>query len=237
MSLEPLKKERLHQQVAEEIKRYILDHELKKGDDLPTETHFAQQLKVNRATVREAIRGLEMIGVLTSRKGGGNGYAVGSLNLSEFARHFTFHLQAEEIDFRDLGETRLLLEVSILPLVAERATEEDFHCLQQAIDLYRKGVAQQDWPTCIMADTRFHETLFKATRNQVLISLSGFLREFFTDVRHTLMNPARGPREQVVQEHQAISDALRRKDVRQAQEIMYATLSVYLSQEETQSEI
>ena len=237
MSLEPLKKERLHQRVAEEIKRYILDHDLKKGDELPTETDFAQQLEVNRATVREAIRGLEMIGVLTSRKGGGSGYAVGSLNIAEFARHFTFHLQAEEIDFRDLAETRLLLEVNILPLVVKRATEEDFQCLQHAIDIYREGITQQDWASCIGADTSFHETLLKATRNQVLIGLTGFLKEFFTDVRHTLLKSGGGPRAQVVQEHQAICDALRRKDVRQAQELMHATLAVYLSDEETQGEI
>ena len=123
MSLIPVERQRLYRQVAEEIKRYILEQGLKKGDALPTEADFAGQLGVSRPTVREALKGLQMVGILTSRKG--SGHAVGSLDLLELARQFSFHVQTDGMDFGELAETRLFLEVNILPLDPDRATEED----------------------------------------------------------------------------------------------------------------
>ena len=74
LPLEPIIRQRLHQQVAREIEGYIAHHRLRKGDPLPTETEFASRLKVNRSTVRVAVKGLEMLGILTFSEG--SGYAV-----------------------------------------------------------------------------------------------------------------------------------------------------------------
>lgn len=227
MTLAPIERQRLYRQVAEEIKRYILDHGLKTGDALPTEVEFAQQLGVSRPTVREALKGLQMVGVLTSRKG--SGHAVGALNLLELARQFSFHVQTEGMDFRELAETRLFLEVNILPLVAERATEEDFRRLQRALDLLQKGAEEKDRMTYVAGDIAFHQALFEASQNRLLTGFAGVIKEFFADVRRALFASERTSTGQTVLDHQAICDALRRKDVRRAQELMYASLSVYLS--------
>lgn len=226
--LVPLERQRLYRQVAEEIKRYILEHGLKKGDALPTEAEFARQLGVSRPTVREALKGLQLIGVLTSRKG--SGHAVGALDLIELARQFSFHIQAKGADFKELAETRLFLEINVLPLTAERATEQDFSRLQQAIDLLRKGIEQKDHAACIAADIAFHRALFEASQNRVLASFADVMKEFFADIRRALFTEdALKVDERTVWEHQTICDALRRKEVRQAQETMYAHLSVYRS--------
>jgi len=225
--LAPVERQRLYRQVADEIKRYILEHGLKGGDALPTEVEFAQQLGVSRPTVREALKGLQMVGVLTSRKG--SGHAVGALNLLELARQFSFHAQLEGMDFRELAETRLFLEVNILPLVAQRATEGDFGRLQQAVDLLKQGSEQQDRATYVAGDIAFHQALFEASQNRLLTSFAGVVKEFFVDVRRALFASEETSKERANRDHQAICDALRRKDVRRAQELMYAHLSVYLS--------
>ena len=222
MTLAPIERQRLYRQVAEEIKRYILDHSLKKGDALPTEVEFAQQLGVSRPTVREALKGLQMVGILTSRKG--SGHAVGVLNLLELARQFSFHVQTEGMDFRELAETRLFLEVNILPLVAERATEEDFRRLQQAVDLLKRGAEQQDRATYVAGDITFHQALFEASQNRLLTGFAGMIKEFFVDVRRALYASEDTSKERANRDHQAICDALRRKDVRRAQELMYTHL-------------
>ena len=227
MPLAPIKRQRLYRQVAEEIKRYILEHGLKTGDALPTEVEFAQQLGVSRPTVREALKGLQMVGVLTSRKG--SGHAVGALNLLELARQFSFHAKTEGMDFRELAETRLFLEVNILPLVAQRATEEDFGRLQQAVDLLKRGSEEGDRMTYVAGDITFHQALFEASQNRLLTSFAGVIKEFFGDVRRALFASEETSKERANRDHQAICDALRRKDVRRAQELMYAHLSVYLS--------
>jgi GntR family transcriptional repressor for pyruvate dehydrogenase complex len=227
LTLAPIERQRLYRQVAEEIKRYILDHSLKKGDALPTEVEFAQQLGVSRPTVREALKGLQMVGVLTSRKG--SGHAVGALNLLELARQFSFHVRTEGMDFQELAETRLFLEMNILPLVAERATEEDFRRLQQAVNLLKQGADRQDRAMYVAGDIDFHQALFEASQNRLLTGFAGVIKEFFVDVRCVLFASEETSTERVNRDHQAICDALRRKDVCRAQALMYTHLSVYLS--------
>ncbi|MSS70545.1 MAG: FadR family transcriptional regulator [Candidatus Latescibacteria bacterium] len=234
LSLVPIERQRLYRQVAEEIKQYILDQGLKKGDALPTEVEFAERLGVSRPTVREALKGLQMVGILTSRKG--SGHAVGSLDLLELARQLSFHVQTEGMDFRELAETRLFLEVNILPLVAARATEEDFSRLQQALDLLYRGLEQRDQAVCIAADVAFHRALFEASQNQLLTNLADVIAEFFGHIRRALFTPEQDPpsaqperaihANRAFRDHQAICDALRKKDVRRAREVMYDHLSV-----------
>ena len=226
MTLEPLERQRLYRQVAEEIKQYILDQGLKKGDALPTEAEFAQQMGVSRPTVREALKGLQMIGVLTARKG--SGHAVGALDIIELARQFSFHIRSEGADFQELAETRLFLEVNILPVVIERAGEEDFNRLEEAVQRLRQGFEEKDQAACVSADVAFHQTLFEASKNRVLTNFAGIMKEFFADVRRGMfasdMSSPEG-RLKVIREHQAICDAVRRKDAQKAQALMYAHLS------------
>lgn len=209
------------------MERYIVHHRLKRGDPLPTETEFAKQLKVNRSTVRVAIKGLEMLGMLTFTEG--SGYTVGSPGLIDLAREFSSYLHEDEADFKELVETRLFFEINILPLVSERATEEDFKRLQRNIDDHRQAGEQKDLGTLSINDIAFHQGLFEASRNQMLKSFAHLVKGFFVDIRRAPFARVKPPGvERTLREHQAICDALRRRDARQAQEVMYAHLSVYL---------
>jgi DNA-binding FadR family transcriptional regulator len=233
-SIAPVERQRLYRQVADEIKRYILEHGLKRGDALPTEVEFAQQLGVSRPTVREALKGLQMVGVLTSRKG--SGHAVGSLDLLELTRQLSFYVQAEGMDFRELAETRLFLEVNVLPLVAQRATEEDFGRLERAVNTLRQGLEERDQTACIAADIAFHRALFEASRNRLLANFADVIEAFFTHIRHALFTSDLDARKvqqerailvsRALRDHRAICDAVRRKDVSRAREVMYDHLSV-----------
>lgn len=234
MLLEPIKRQFLYQQVADQIERFIVDHRLERGDGLPTEVEFARQLRVNRSTVRVAVKGLEMLGILTYSDA--KGYSVGSLGLIQLARQFSSYLE-EQSDFRDLVETRLFLEVNILPLVAERATESDFKHLQHAVDLLREDIAHKDLGTWIVNDIAFHEALFDASQNRMLKGFAGMVKAFFVDLRRAPFAPFEvTPQERTIREHQGICDALRRKDVRSAQETMTVHLAHYLSGRRVQGE-
>ena len=230
MTLAPIEKHRLYQQVSEAIQHYIFENGLRRGDVLPTEVKLAHQLEVSRPTVREALKGLQMVGVLTSRKG--CGHVVGELDLIGLARQFSFQIQTDGTEFQALAETRLFLEVNILPLVAWRATEEDFIRLQQAVDLLKQGSETEDRATYVAGDIAFHQTLFEASHNRLLTGFAGMVKEFFADVRRALFASEETSKEWANRDHQAICDAIREKDVRRAQELMYAHLSVYLGMRE-----
>src|SRR5262245_22019481 len=66
-----LKRTPLLYQIQEEIKSYIVDHQLKPGDSLPSESELARQLDISRNSVREAVKSLEVLGIVESRPGSG----------------------------------------------------------------------------------------------------------------------------------------------------------------------
>ena len=70
--IEPNKTTKVYEQVIEQIKSKIKSGEIKKGDRLPSEREMAESIGVSRASVREAIRALEVVGLVESRQGAGN---------------------------------------------------------------------------------------------------------------------------------------------------------------------
>ena len=72
----PYKPPRAFQEIADQIKKAILDRKLKPGERLPSERELAEQFQVGRLTIREALRSLETSGIITIRKGSGGGAFV-----------------------------------------------------------------------------------------------------------------------------------------------------------------
>ncbi|HLJ80693.1 MAG TPA: GntR family transcriptional regulator, partial [Ktedonobacterales bacterium] len=72
LAIQPITRRALHQQVAESLRELILEGKLQRGDALPPERELATQFGVSRATVREALRTLQMWGLVEARQGGGN---------------------------------------------------------------------------------------------------------------------------------------------------------------------
>lgn len=62
-------KSKVYQEVLEEIRNYIVDHQLQDGDRLPSERELAEQLNAGRSSVREALRAIELLGLIETRHG------------------------------------------------------------------------------------------------------------------------------------------------------------------------
>src|SRR5712692_3774719 len=69
--IEPIRRSRLYQSIVEQIESLLEKGELRPGDQLPPERALAEQFQVSRASVREALRTLELLGVVETRAGGG----------------------------------------------------------------------------------------------------------------------------------------------------------------------
>ena len=83
--LKQFERPRLYEAVAKELKTFILDGGLKPGDQLPTEQELCQRLNVGRATLREAMRQLQMLGLVESKAGRGT-YVCGEARDSDLTR-------------------------------------------------------------------------------------------------------------------------------------------------------
>ena len=146
-----------------DIKQMILDGELRPGDKLPPEKELGARLGLSRNSLREAVKALELIGVLDVRRGDGTYVTdLGTEYLTE-ALSFVLDLH-QESSLLELFEVRRILEVAAVEKAAARATEHDIAELQQQMnqiraDLNSLGQGSSDVDvvnTLVNHDVAFH---------------------------------------------------------------------------------
>src|SRR2546421_10032561 len=120
-ALSPIRRERIPESIVAQIQSRLERGEIKPGDQLPSERVLAEQFQVSRASVREALRSLELLGVTESRPGGGT--FIRQASPDALLRPLAALARAH--DMRDILEVRELLEPALAGLAAERATGAD----------------------------------------------------------------------------------------------------------------
>lgn len=141
------------------LRQAILRGELKPGERL-MEIQLANKLGVSRTPIREAIRKLELEGLvlMIPRKG------------AEVA-------DITEKSLKDVLEVRRALEELSVKLTCDRITKEEIKELEQAAENFRKTLKSKDITEIAEADVRFHDVIYAATKNQKLIQLLNNLHE------------------------------------------------------------
>ena len=183
------------------LRQAILRGELKPGERL-MEIQLANKLGVSRTPIREAIRKLELEGLvlMIPRKG------------AEVA-------EITEKNMLDVLEVRRALEELAVKLACERITEEEIQELKDAADAFQKILSEKDLTKIAEADEAFHDVIFKSTGNDRLIQLLNSLREQMYRYRlEYLKREEYHP--QLLEEHQQIIDRITRKDQSEAAELI-----------------
>jgi GntR family transcriptional repressor for pyruvate dehydrogenase complex len=120
----------LYKDVLAQLESYIESNDLKVGDSLPTERVMAEQLGISRGTLREAFRILEANGVVRVTPGGGR-FLERDLAHSNLIIDMVHELNP--IDATDLMELREILELKIVELVIEKATDEELREIELSL--------------------------------------------------------------------------------------------------------
>ena len=163
-AIEPIKRVKLYEEVAARIRSLIASGELGPGQALPSERKLAEQLKVGRAVIREAIRQLEVSGLVESRHGGGN--YVREVTVEHLVAPIASVLNGMTPLREELMDARLFFEPQIARAAAARATPEDLRRLQDVMRRQEERVANGH--SGAEEDTEFHELLASATHNTVV---------------------------------------------------------------------
>jgi DNA-binding GntR family transcriptional regulator len=183
----------LRELVFETLRKAIISGDLKSGERL-MEVQLAEELGVSRTPVREAIRKLELEGlvVMVPRKGA---YVAG-VSLKDVAEVF---------------EIRASLEGLAANLAAERITEDEIEHLERLLVQIKSCVDEGNIKGLIEKDEEFHDTLYKAARNGKLVQIINNLREQIHRFRvASLANPNRV--KELFEEHKRIVEALADRD-------------------------
>ncbi len=170
--------------VLEQIQRLIAEGKLRPGDHLPSEMELAERFGVGRSSIREAMRVLQLMGVVEVIQGKGSFVREpGILPLMiDWSRIAQMGIIAEVM------EARQFMEVLLAQLAAERATEEDVEALRAALARSRDSLGNID--NSVEAGVNFHLALADAAHNQVLALMYRTIRDLYVETaRRTRITP------------------------------------------------
>lgn len=181
------------------LRRAILTGELKPGERL-MEIHLANRLGVSRTPIREAIRKLELEGLVTMipRRG------------AEVA-------QITEKSLQDVLEVRRALDALSVELACDRISPEALHALGEACDAFAAATKTKDTKKIAEADVALHDIIVQAADNSRLVSLVNNLSEQMYRYRFEYLKDA-SAHGQLIEEHRIIYESIRKKDKKTAAE-------------------
>lgn len=157
---------RISEIIVEQIRLLMRQGQLKPGDRLPPERDLCERFGVSRVTVREALRMLESAGLVEIRVGARGGAFVTAPSSNRVGEGLADLLTLSVISAADVTEVRLILEVGIVPLVCERATEDDLAKLDKICE--RAEVAVRGGDYTMDMSLEFHTAVAQATHNPAL---------------------------------------------------------------------
>src|ERR671934_2166789 len=216
--LEPIDRTSVVDSVIEQLEGLIFGG-LEPGEALPSEGKLAEALGVSRLTVREATRALEARGLLEIRQG--RRPTVAAPNGALVGDFFQTAVRRDPRALLDLLEVRRALEVHIAALAARRASKGAIADMEMSINAMR--AADHEFEAFHTADVRFHENLAAASGNRMLVFLIEAFAEPLRESRQRSFagHQARGGHvDDVIQQHEAILDAVRARNPKAAAQAM-----------------
>ena len=215
-----IKQKRVYEDIVGQVQALIRDGVLKPGDRLPPERELAERFGVSRSSLREAIRALQLQGLLVSRPGAGTFVSVESVEtaLSIIAGS----INGSRDYLGDVFEVRHLLEPQIAALAAERATLEDIQSMARSLDEQEAQIDRGE--TGVEGDTAFHFAMARATHNQALVRVMSAIADIIRQSRdRSLQTPGR-PRRSLAS-HRRILEMIARGEAEDARPAMEHHLS------------
>ncbi|MBK4739013.1 FadR/GntR family transcriptional regulator [Noviherbaspirillum pedocola] len=208
---------RTFEDICLQIRTEMQEGRLKPGDRLPAERELAEQFGVSRNAVREALRSLEVAGVIACQRGVGGGAFIRHGDPRIITQAIYDMVLLGRISTESLTETRILLMNNALRLACTRATNMDFDAIERDIDLVEQLTHSGDLKGRSTYITNFYSLVARATHNEVMVMLIDSLSEI---VRHLLDRIAPTPRTDVIEVRRAILRNLRARDAEGAVLVM-----------------
>lgn len=212
----PVNVDRVSQVIVDQIKALIRDGRLQPGDRLPSERELCQRFGVSRVTVREALRVLEATGLLTIRVGAHGGAFLTSPSTERLSKGLADLISVSTLTAANVTEARIIVELGILPLAVERATDDDIDALFEMVDEAERALESGAYDVEMSA--AFHIRVAQCTHNPAIAmlvqSFHGPLLMSLAEAHQSAPMSSRG-----IDEHRKLSQAIKDRDLAAAREI------------------
>jgi GntR family transcriptional regulator, transcriptional repressor for pyruvate dehydrogenase complex len=205
--------------IARQIVRDIASGRYQPGTRLPPEAVMLDRFRVGRASLREALRIVEVYGLITIRPGPGGGPVVQDVTARQFARTGTFYFHLHGATFRDLLEARRELEPMMARLAATNAGPEALERLQTAVTETGQAFEDSNMPKWRRNTSQFHSLIAGISGNHILDLFGRSLNELYSD-RLEARVVGKADRPTVLAEHSAIATAIIERRPAEAERLM-----------------
>lgn len=212
--LEGIRRNKVYEQVALQLERLILK-KLGPGDKLPSERELAETLGVSRSSIRDAIRSLELMGLVEPRQGAGT--VVCEVSAESLASPLTGLLVRQEGHIAELLDFRKMLEPGLAARAATHASAEEIAEMEAV--LVRQEQKVRSGGIAIDEDSEFHYGVAVASNNSVVLKLLDILMDLLRETRERSLQ-VKGRPQKSLAGHRRILAAIKRHDAEAAKAAM-----------------
>jgi GntR family transcriptional regulator, transcriptional repressor for pyruvate dehydrogenase complex len=171
---------RVSDQVKEALVQDILEGRLKPGDKLAAEDQIAQEFKVSKVTVREALRTLESEGLIEKRRGLFGGSYVSQPSSDAMEQAFSNCYRFGAVSPKEMVAFRKIVEPGFAALAAVNRTEEDLEKMREHISAIEKSLSSGIIPNERILE--FHSLIAHACHNRLISAVSDALLDVFKEI-------------------------------------------------------
>lgn len=207
---EAIRRNKVYEEVARQIERLILK-KLQPGDKLPSERELAEALGVSRGSIRDAIRSLELLGLVEPRQGAGT--IVREVTADALVNPLANMLVRQREQVVELLDFRKMLEPPLAGRAATHASSEEISELEEILE--RQEAKLNKGNLAIGEDSDFHYTVALASGNTIVLKLLDVLMDMLRDTRERSLQLAGRPQKSLAG-HKRILAAIKRRDAEAA---------------------
>lgn len=216
-SFKPVRTRRVFEVICDQIRDRISRGELRPGDRLPSEKELAEQFNISRTAVHEAMRSLEVTGLVEVRTGINGGAFIHSGNTSGIKQVVQDMVALGQVSIANVTEARVELMATAIRLACERATPEDLDAIEADIiyhtELFETGGGSRNSKSVI----RFYELIALATHNAIIVMMVEALSEI---IRGMLAQVGPNPRKDIMSVRRKVLLLMRERNAQAAAEAM-----------------
>jgi GntR family transcriptional regulator, transcriptional repressor for pyruvate dehydrogenase complex len=210
-----VKTDKISESIIQQIREAIFEGLLKPGDKLPSERDLVQTFGVSKATMREALRSLEVLGFLEIRQGVSGGAFVTAIDMTKARELFTNIVHFKDLSLTHLAEVRMILETHTAATAAKTIQSRDLKQLRVLIEQAREDLDDYDPARLRRNELDFHRIICSAGANPLLSLFIDLVHNLLADAKE-ILKPKSDFSLKVLEAHERIYEALKDRNVEKA---------------------
>jgi len=211
---EAIRKNRVHEEVAKQLEQLILS-KLNPGDKLPGERELAEMLSVSRSSIRDAMRRLQLMGLVEPRQGAGT--VVREIDHEALVTPLANVIAHKRQLVGELLDFRKMLEPPMAARAAKNASAEEVSRMEEI--LHRQDQKVRNGELAVEEDTEFHYVIAQASGNSVVLKVMDVVMDLLRETRSRSLQSEGRPQKSLAG-HKKILSAIKRRDGEGAENAM-----------------